>query len=179
MKFLLLATFLLLSAIQEPQPQYSIFVPGTSWSYKTPDGTFEDHIDEHKFIHGKKSYFQNVRKYSDGTADITYYRVQNGAVYYLDNKSFKESVEIPANPRISQQWNSADDQWEYKVVEVNAELKTPTRIFKNCIAIKAKSAVDGTTYINYYRKGIGFVASKMDNELVAYLTKWTIKEKRS
>ena len=179
MNSFLISILIFLTSIQYQQPQYSVLVPGTSWSYKTPDGTFDDYIHEQMFVRGKNSYFQNIRKYSDGTAEISYYRIQNGAVYYLDNKSFKESIEIPASPRKSQEWNSSDHQWEYKVVEVNVELKTPAHTFKNCIAINAKSNVDGSTFINYYSKGIGFVASKMNNELVTYLTKWQPVEKKS
>lgn len=174
---LILAAIVVFSTLQEHP--YAPLIPGSSWVYKTPDGSFEDYISERKFTHNKIDYFQNIRKYSDGTAEVSYYRIEkNGALFYLDNKSFKESIEIPANPRLSFRWASSDNKWQYKVVEVDTELKTPLHNFKNCIAIKAESN-DGSTYINYYSKGVGFVGSKIDSELVCYLTKWQLKEKRS
>jgi hypothetical protein len=161
------------------QDSYAPLIPGSSWVYKTTDGSFEDYISEEKFTYNKIDYFQNIRKYSDGTAAISYYRIEkNGALHYLDNKSFKESIEIPSHPRLSFRWSSSDNKWHYKIVEVDSELKTPLHIFKNCIAIKAESN-DGSVYINYYSKGIGFVGSKADGKLVAYLSKWQIKEKQS
>ncbi|MBL0741920.1 hypothetical protein [Chryseolinea lacunae] len=179
MKIIIAAIVTTLCSLQDP-PVYYPLAPGSSWVYKTPDGSFEDIINEQKFTHHKIDYLQNTRKYSDGTVDITYFRIaKNGAVYYLDNKSFLETLEIPSNPKIAFRWTSADDKWQYEIIEVGAALKTPAHIFKNCIAIKAHSnSKDGMTYINYYSKGIGFVGSKVDGKLIAYLTRWLPKPRR-
>jgi hypothetical protein len=61
MKIILLCIFLYISFVQKQQPQYSVLVPGSSWSYRTPDGAFDDYVHHQMFMHGKKSYFQNVR----------------------------------------------------------------------------------------------------------------------
>jgi hypothetical protein len=166
---------------QEPS-QYSYLVPGNFWQYESPDGPFEEQIGHEKFMHNKIEYFQSIRKFADGTADISYYRIdtKTKTVYYLDNKSFKETVEIPGAPRVSQAWASSDNKWKYEVIYINAELKTPNHHFKDCIAIKAESNSDERTYINYYAKGIGFVASRESGKLTVHLTKWKLKEyKRS
>ena len=183
MQNVILLFLILLIQIPTPpqgQSEYSPLIPGNSWFYKTPEGSFEDRINEKKFNHNNVDYIQNERKYSDGTAEVSYYRIdKNNTVHYLDNQTFKETVEIPAYPRLSQKWTSSDNKWYYKVVEVNTVLKTPIHTFNNCIAIRAESAIDGVTFVNYYSKGIGFVGSKSNGSFIAYLTKWKLNAQRT
>ena len=166
---------------QQVERTYSLLVPGNSWAYETLNGTFEDKIIGEKYIYKGIVYYQNVRSYADGTAEVTYYRKdKNGATLYLDNKTFKESIEIPANPILSYRWLSSDGKWTYKIIEVGTTLKTPKGdLFKSCIAIQAQSNDGGGTFLNYYAEGIGFVGSKSGGQLVAYLVKWNTKEQKT
>lgn len=179
MKKLFIVALITVCSFEGTSP-YSPLTPGNTWYYKTPDGTFEDTIAEEKFTYKKIDYFQNQRRYSNGTAEISYFRIgDNGAVYFLSNITWQESIEIPANPRLSYRWISTDQQWKYQIIEVGAELKTPARTYKDCIAIKCTSTLEnGGHYIAYYSKGIGYVGTKEDDQLVVYLVRWSLKEKR-
>jgi hypothetical protein len=179
MKNLLAVVVLIVYSFEGTSP-YSPLIPGNSWFYKTPDGSFEDTIAEEKFTNKKIDYFQNQRRYSDGTAEISYFRIgENGAVYFLDNRTWQESMEIPASPRLSYRWTSADQQWKYQIIGVGTQLKTPARTYKDCVAIKCESNLEGGGYyIAYYSKGIGYVGTEEDGQLVVYLVRWALKEKR-
>ena len=181
MKISLIYGLLLILTHQGPQPQYFFLEPGNCWVYKTEVETYEECISGEMLEYEKKRYFPSVRTYSDGKIEINYYRAEYGTLYYLDNESLKEGIEIPGDIRLSKQWVSKDQLWKFKIVEVNAELKTPLRTFKDCIAIKLTSLADGSVSTSYYSKGIGFVGSKENDQLVVYLTKWSLKtkEKRS
>jgi hypothetical protein len=115
-------SFVCLLISLQAESTYSPLTPGNKWAYKTDDGSFEVEVSKEKFIHNKAEYFQSIRKYSDGTADIMYNRIdkENGIVYYLDTQSFRESIEIPANPKMNFAWTSSDNLWKYKVTEVGS-----------------------------------------------------------
>lgn len=178
MKNLCVFAVLIASTFQQESLYYPL-APGNAWTYKNPDGSFEDNISDEKFTYKGVDYLQNIRKYSDGTANISCYRIENdGTVYYLDTESFYESIEIPAIPRKSFTWTSTDNKWKYEIVDIHTELKTPGHTFKDCLAIKAERDRVKEVYINYYSKGIGFVGSRMNGELIVYLMKWKLKEKK-
>jgi hypothetical protein len=156
--------------------------PGCRWIYVMPsDDSFEDVITNQKFNYNSKSYFQSLRKYSWGQMDTSYYRIEkNGTIYYLDKESKKESIEIPGQPKISFRWTSSDKAWQYEIVGLNETLKTPKKEFLNCLVIKAEqiSIRDKNKlpiYFNYYSKSIGYVGSKVDGQLMAYLIEWKLK----
>lgn len=172
-------SFVFLVIFLQVENTYSPLTPGNKWTYKTDEGSFKVEVSKEKFIHNKTDYFQSIREYSDGTADIMYNRIgkENGIVYYLDAQSFKESIEIPANPRLNYTWTSTDSLWKYKVIEVGSTIKVPGQIFQNCIAIKAESLStggNGEVYVNYYAKGIGYVATKINGTLSVYLQQYKI-----
>lgn len=172
---------LLLYSVNSVSQNYSPKKPGSTWSYKMADGSFTDIISKEKITHNQKQYFQSIRRYSWGTSDISYYRIgQDGTIYYLDAKSFKESIEVPGHPKLSYKWTSADSSWRYEIVNVNATLKTFEGTFKNCLVIEAEQIYNSdqeklSKYLNYYSKDIGYVGSVVDGQVMAYLYEWNIK----
>lgn len=143
--------------------------------------SFVDLITDKTLTRMGNEYFQSIRTYSWGDSDTSYFRVEkDGSVYYLDTKSNKESIDVPNNPSLNFKWNSSDNEWQYQVVEVNATLKTPKNTFADCLVIKAEQLNNSdttklSTYFNYYSKSIGYVGSKVDDQLMSYLQDWDIK----
>lgn len=181
MKKYLVITLLLYSCNSDTQ-NYSPKNPGSKWTYvMTPDGSFEDNITDHKLKHNNQYYFQSIRRYSWGAADTSYFRIgKDGTVYYLDQESKQESIEVPSQPKLSFKWTSSDKVWQYEIIELNATLKTPKKEFANCLVIKAEQISDRDKnklpiYFNYYSKSIGYVGSEVDGQLMAYLSKWELK----
>lgn len=181
MKYLLVFFITVLVCQDRESSQYSPLTPGNSWYYETMDGAFDEFISDQPYIHKGIYYVQSIKKYSDKTTEVSLFRIAaDGTVYYLDTETFKETPEIPAKPRLNYQWSSTDEKWKYKIIALGVELKTPNRIFKDCMAIKSTSQTDtNQVYINYYAKGIGFVGTKVGGDLVTYLVRWSKKNKQS
>jgi hypothetical protein len=160
---------------------YSPKTVGSKWVFKMGDNAFTDEIVEGKFTNNGKDYFKSLRTYSWGDKDLSYFRVDDsGTTFYLDTKSKLESVDVPGQPKNGDSWTSADKAWKYTITEIAAIFKTPTQTFKDCLIIKAEQ-VDNRdseklqTYFNYYVKDIGYVGSKVDGGLMAYIEKWDVK----
>ena len=174
--------FVILAFQQEAQKTYMPLIVGNSWLYRTADGrTYEDYVSKYTYEHNKIEYLQVFRKHSDETGEILYCRSdQSGTAYYLDNKTFRESIEVPAIPKLGLAWRSGEDNWRYKIVEINVDVKTPEHTFKDCVAIRAESPSQSEfVFVNYYCRGIGQVASKVDGKFAAYLVKWKINVKKA
>lgn len=164
-----------------PTKNYSPKNPGNKWIYKMSNESFEDLITNQKLVRHQKEYFQSIRKYSWGAADTSYFRTdKNGTVLYFDIASGKESIEVPSNPKLFYKWISSDNAWEYEIVNMHGTLTTPSRTFKNCLVIKAKQILNRDeeklqTYFNYYSDNIGYVGSKVGDDLIAYLEEWHLE----
>jgi hypothetical protein len=140
-----------------------------------------DEIVEGKLTNNGKDYFKSLRTYSWGEKDLSYFRVDDsGTTFYLDTNSKLESIDVPGQPKTGDSWTSADKAWKYTITDIAAIFKTPTQIFNDCLIIKAEQTGNRDneklkTYFNYYVKNIGYVGSKVDGGLMAYIEKWNVK----
>ncbi len=154
---------------------------GNKWTYKMGDQSFTDEITDNDFIFKEKTYFKNLRTYSWGATDESYFRVDEiGTIYYLDTKSKLESISIPAQPKVGDSWTSSDKAWKYSIVDIAAKFQTPKQTFNDCLIIKAEQTTNRDkeklqTYFNYYAKDIGYVGSKIEGRLMAFIEKWDVK----
>jgi hypothetical protein len=160
---------------------YSPKTIGSKWFYKMGDQSFTDEITNNNYEFNGKKYFKNLRTYSWGDTDVSYFRVDNtGTTYYLDTKSKLESIDIPGQPKVGDSWISTDKAWKYSIADIPATLQTPKQTFKDCLIIKAEQTTNRDkeklqTYFNYYAKDIGFLGSKIDGGLMAFIEKWDVK----
>jgi len=160
---------------------YSPKTVGSKWTFKMGDNSFTDEIVAGQFTHEGKDYLKKLRTYSWGDKDLSYFRVDNtGTTFYLDAKSKLECIDVPGQPKAGDSWTSADKAWKYTVTDIAGVLKTPTQTFKDCLIIKAEQLGNRDKeklqiYLNYYVKDIGYVGSKVDGGLMAYIEKWDVK----
>ncbi|KYG83496.1 hypothetical protein [Roseivirga echinicomitans] len=160
---------------------YSPKTLGSKWSFKMGSSSFTDEIVEGKLTIDGMDYFKSLRTYSWGDKDLSYFRIDNnGTVFYLDTKSKLESIDVPGQPKVGDSWTSTDNAWEYTVTDIAASFKTPIQTFKDCLIIKAeqtdrRDSEKLQTYFNYYVKDIGYIGSKVDGGLMAYIEKWNLK----
>ena len=181
MKRLIGLTLLYLITNMATAQTFSPKTIGSKWTYKMGDNSFTDEITDNDYKFKGKTYFKNLRTYSWGDKDESYFRVDDtGTTYYLDTKSKLESVDIPGQPKVGDSWTSADKAWKYSIVDIAATFQTPKQTFNDCLIIKAEQATNRDkeklqTYFNYYAKGIGFLGSKIDGGLMAYIEKWDVK----
>jgi hypothetical protein len=151
------------------------------WLYlMPPDQSFEDMIIPVKKTFSGESYNVIVRKYSWGQIDTSYVKGGvDGAVYFFDVESNSSSLEVPADPQISYEWDSPSNSWHYEIVDINATFETPEMTFRDCVVIRSDqiNVADSTkypSYLVYYSRGIGFVGSKVGTEIVSYLATWKL-----
>jgi len=180
-KYLLIAAiFLFLIEVTYSQ-NYSPLKKGNEWTFKMQNTTYTKKILKRTFTHNRMKYFLTETKYSWGTKDINYFRVdEEGNEIYLDSKSLTETVNMPAIIELGNTWTSTDNTWKYEIFKLNETLKTPGQTFKNCMVIRAEQLTGRDknklpVYYDYYVDGIGHVGSKNEKGLMSYLTNYDLK----
>jgi len=124
-------------------------------------GFMEYYLDKKKNILGKEYYVQ-VRAYSWGTSDTTYYRKDNEYFYQYKSEFNVESISIPVEPKLGFKWFEGDDSWHHEIIDIDAVYKTPARKYKHCIVMKSKQLTGrdknkNKEYYMYYSKEFGFL----------------------
>ncbi|MEX0997452.1 MAG: hypothetical protein WDZ45_10420 [Flavobacteriaceae bacterium] len=122
-----------------------------------------------------KKYQTRVIEYSWGKKVETFYRIQNGNVLYYDTQSESENLIMPQNPVVGYKWKNSDQSWEYEIIDLNGELKTPVKNYSGLLIMKAtqlknRDETKLTEYLNYYQRNVGKVASIGNGELMTYRT---------
>ncbi|MCR9080956.1 MAG: hypothetical protein NXH89_00930 [Cyclobacteriaceae bacterium] len=140
----------------------------------TDTESFVKNIDlKEKKLLGGKEYSVRLIQYSWGKNDTVYFRTENQIVYYYDNKSHTESVEIPKEIKVGMTWISTDKAWKYEITSTKAKLETPVKKYKKLLEIKAtqlqnRDKTKLAEYLNYYKKNVGNVASVTNGKLMTY-----------
>jgi phage-related tail fiber protein len=112
-------------------------------------------------------------KNSSGKTTETLYRIDNGNVVYFDKKSATENMIMPSDPKVGFVWRNSDNSWEYEIVDLKANLETPTKKYSDLLVMRAtqisnRDANKLMEYLNYYEKGTGKVASFGNGKLMTY-----------
>lgn len=129
-------------------------------------------ISKTKNLNGRK-YQTRVIEYSWGKKVETFYRVENGTVFYYDTQSETENLIMPKKPMVGYKWKNSDQSWEYEIMGLDGELKTPEKKYSELLVMKARQLKNRdetklTEYLNYYQRKVGKVASIGNGELMTY-----------
>lgn len=121
----------------------------------------------------EKIYTVREIQYSWGKKTETLYRLENTNVMYFDTQSGTENMIMPSKPKVGFKWQSIDKAWEYEIVNMNADLETPTKKYSGLLLMKASQILNRDAdklknYLNYYEKGTGKIASFGNGELMTY-----------
>lgn len=160
---------------------YSPLKKGNKWTFKMQNSSYTTEVLKEPYTYNGVEYFQTETKYSWGTTDTNYLRVdEKGNELYLDPKSLTETVNMPANIELGYSWTSSDKTWKYEIFRLDEVLKTPKQSFNHCLVIKAEQLSERdkeklSVYYNYYVDGLGYVGSKNEKGLMSYLTKYELK----
>lgn len=130
-------------------------------------------LNEKTAINGK-TYHVRVRLYSWGVNDTTFMRADEVAFYSLNRSKKLESVLLPKQVVVGQKWMEADGTWDYEIMSINGDLKTPAKKYKGLIIVSAvqrkqKDPEKQPAYLLYYDENTGLVASSNDGVLGSYL----------
>jgi len=120
-----------------------------------------------------KRYSVRQISYSWGKSTETLYRLDNGNVMYYDTKSNTENMIMPNEPQVGFKWQSTDKAWEYEIMDLGAELETPSGKYNGLLVMRAtqitgRDQTKLTEYLNYYQKGTGKIASVGNGKLMTY-----------
>lgn len=132
-----------------------------------------DYRLKNDFDFNNNKYYARVRIYNSANIDTFYYRDTEMGLVYVDTKSFKETIEMPANPKVGDKWRE-NSNWVYEVKSINATLKTPLKEFTNLVEIECTQTTGETKnkfrkYNNFFAEGIGKVGSVVDGTLITYI----------
>lgn len=117
-----------------------------------------------------KYYLIEEETYKSGKVVQSYWRTEDGAVYYYDKKKGKETMELPGSPEVGQKWKSDDGLWKYEVVSLNSSLKSPYCHFEDLLQVTSESSENvGVEYNLYYKRGVGLVGLYIDNKPFTYI----------
>ena len=144
-------------------------------TYKSETDSFVDSYTAIQKVRPFNTFVLRIRTYSWNTVDTALFRQDEINFYATSLTSDDDYIEIPRTPKVGQTWYNGDSSWVYSIKRINAELKTPNQHYLNLVELEAKNRNKKyknyyESYLNYYCKGIGFVASVIDDKLNCYLT---------
>jgi hypothetical protein len=124
---------------------------------------YEYFMDEKKEINGNL-YYVEIRKYSFGDIDTTYIRKSDVNYLQFNRITNSESILLPTNPKIGDNWLENDGSWKYEVIEEKATFETSNKNYDDCILVKCKQLTNRDSnkneeYLLYYSKESGFVGN--------------------
>lgn len=143
---------------------------------------YEFFLDEKKKFKGNEYYVQ-LRRYSWGDTDTTYVRKAETNYMKYDKSEQNESMLLPIEPMLGDNWKDKDGNWEYKVIEKDLTFKTPIRNYRNCIKLKCQQLTNSSpkkdqTYYLYYSREFGYVGNvDENNKILSYLKIITLNAK--
>lgn len=151
--------------------------------YKYGDSHYFESFDNDKEIIGDNEYYVRYRKYGWGTVDTTYYRKGTKNYYHINKKTLEESVILPVNPKVGDQWMENDKSWSYEVIANQQKFKTPAKKYKNCIKVRCKQLTNkdkskNKEYLLYYSPEYGFVGNvNSKGKILSYLSEVKLNAK--
>ena len=184
LNIILLSTFLLSLSIHCQTICYENST-GKYWPFDTKEKNIYSVNGEYSFEYINDSieinnqfYVTRIKKYKDGKILKSYFRNENGSIYYYDEKTNSKSLILPSNIKKGVNWESADKKWEYKVKDLDATLISPYCELKNLLEIDNFNKETKKHYQTFYKKGIGFVGMNVENKPYSFIQpKDKIKQK--
>jgi len=114
-------------------------------------------------------YVTRIKKDKDGKIVKSYFRNENGSVYYYNEKSNSKSLILPSNIKKGEKWESADKKWRYKIKDLNATLETPYCKLKDLLEIENFNKESKKRYQSFYKKGVGFVGLNIEGKPFSFI----------
>ncbi|QNK77957.1 hypothetical protein H7F37_02390 [Winogradskyella sp. PAMC22761] len=174
---IILAVLLVAFKDQELKGYITLFEDGSSAKYyKYGDSHYFESFANNKETIGDKEYYVRYRKYGWGTVDTTYYRKGSENYYHINKKTLEESIILPVNPKVGDQWLEHDNSWSYEVIADQQKFKTPANKYKNCIKVRCKQLTNkdkrkNKEYLLYYSPEFGFVGNvDSKGKILSYLS---------
>jgi len=116
-----------------------------------------------------KYYRTRLKEDNKGEVLEAYFRKENGAVYYYNEKTESPSMLLPSNPEKGFKWESTCGQFTYEIKSLQASLSTPYCDFTNLLEIEILNKSIKKRFQFFYKKGVGFVGKKIENSPFSFI----------
>ena len=149
----------------------------TASYYKYGKASYLEFFLDDKVKFGEHEYYARVRNYSWGSLDTAYFRKDETNFYHFDKITMTESLQLPRNPIVGQEWKDTDGSWSYKIIKVNQTFLTPEKEYPECILVECRQLTGkdkdkSPLYHLYYSKGYGYVGNvDSKGNVLSYLSK--------
>jgi hypothetical protein len=151
--------------------------------YKYGKSHYFEFFDKKKETINGKKYYVKHRKYSWGDTKTTYYRKGIENYYHIDKKTLEESIVLPVNPKLGDNWLENDKSWSYEVIAVSQKFKTRVKKYKNCIKVHCKQLTNrdkgkSKEYFLFYSPEYGYVGNTdSKGKILSYLSEVRLNAK--
>jgi len=120
-----------------------------------------------------KYFLKEIKEYSSGKTKTSYWRQENGIVYFYDVEKKAESIELINNLTPGTTWEKYDKTWKYTIIDTVSSFATPFCEFKNLLQVKAEpqNEIKDKMYSYYnlfYKRGVGMVGMNVNGEPFIY-----------
>lgn len=181
MKALIIKALLIFLALplfsqgEDSTTDYVNMTPGKLMIYNMGDSKFQDIFLDTTVVLADQEYKARARYYfNTEKRDTAYLRKGEDAYYVWDEDSQSEFMEVPHAPVKGQAWFGPNDKWHYKILKTTGKISTAYGKHKDLLVIQARQidAEDQSkyrVYQNHYKRGTGYVGSKVNGRVLSYL----------
>jgi len=156
-------------------------VTGTYWpikagqkiKYSSRGESYTSYFNGDSLKVGDKYFLKEIEEYASGKTKTSYWREENGVVYFYDAEKKTTSIELINNLTPGTTWEKYDKTWKYTIIDTVSSFASPFCEFKNLLQVKAEpqNEIKDKMYSYYnlfYMRGIGMVGMKVNEELFLY-----------
>lgn len=146
---------------------------GTKIKYSSRGESYTSYFNGDSLKAGDKYYLKEIKEYSNGKTKTSYWREENGVIYFYDVEKKAESIELMNNLTPGTTWEKYDKTWKYTIIDTVSSLATPFCEFKNLLQVKAEpqNEIKDKMYSYYnlfYKRGVGMVGMNVNGELFLF-----------
>lgn len=146
---------------------------GTKIKYSSRGESYTSYFNGDSLKAGDKYYLKEIEEYASGKTKTSYWREENGVIYFYDVEKKAESIELVNNLTPGTTWEKYDKTWKYTIIDTVSSLATPFCEFKNLLQVKAEpqNEIKDKMYSYYnlfYKRGVGMVGMNVNGELFLF-----------
>ncbi|MEJ1240318.1 energy transducer TonB [Chryseolinea sp. T2] len=146
---------------------------GTKIKYSSRGESYTSYFNGDSLRAGDKYYLKEIEEYANGKTKTSYWREENGVVYFYDSEKKAESIELINNLTPGTTWEKYDRTWKYTIIDTASSFATPFCEFKNLLQVKAEpqNEIKDKMYSYYnlfYKRGVGMIGMNVNGEAFIY-----------
>lgn len=175
MKTILLFLLLSFYSINGQNPCYENR-EGEYWPFHTDTVSYNAPNDGFRYVYSSDSlkikdkfYRTRTKVYESGKTNEAYFRKENKAVYYYNEKTESQSLLLPSEIKKGVKWNSTCGTYRYKIKDLDATLSTPFCKFEELLEIEILNRENNTKFQFYYKKGVGVVGNNIEDKPFSFI----------